>query len=180
MQRMISNPSDIKMTIMHSQLAQTRAFQAQCVPVLLRNHRRQIALAAASSRSAPNWCDEKHTAARIGAAVAACLVLCMPLDAEAAGRKAPPITETADRCTVAALDKFADTRAKFSQEASGGNMVEAIVDVRGDPDFYLPLLVLSMGTATKVFNYHLSIVLSIQNCSSHDSCGDYCLVFMQR
>lgn len=35
------------------------------------------------------------------------------------------------RCTLAALDKFADTRATFSLEASGGNMTEAIVDVRG-------------------------------------------------
>jgi hypothetical protein len=32
---------------------------------------------------------------------------------------------------VEALDKFADTRAKFSQEASGGNMTEANVDIRG-------------------------------------------------
>lgn len=121
------------MAFLQSQVTQTRASQAQCVPVLLKNHSRQIARTAAINRSAATCCDKNAAAARIGAAAAACLVLCMPLDAEAAGRKAPPITESADRCTVAALDKFADTRAKFSQEASGGNMVEAIVDVRGDP-----------------------------------------------
>lgn len=114
--------------------------------------------------------------ARVGACVAAAAVLlCFdPLAAHAAGRKAPPITESAGRCDVAALDKFADvsilslirqqqsssctgielisflpvccpcllpacppaclqTRATFSQEAAGGNMTEAIVDIRGGP-----------------------------------------------
>lgn len=52
--------------------------------------------------------------------------------AQAARGRLPPITESANRCDVSALDKFADTRAKFSQEASGGNMVEAIVDIRGE------------------------------------------------
>lgn len=75
------------------------------------------------------------TAARVafaGAAAALCLSLgpCVA-PAEAAGRKAPPVTESAGRCEVSALDKFADTRATFSQEASGGNMVEALVDIRG-------------------------------------------------
>ncbi|KXZ52623.1 hypothetical protein GPECTOR_9g668 [Gonium pectorale] len=54
-----------------------------------------------------------------------------PFDAEAARGKLPPIDTTdPTRCDVSALDKFADTRAAFSQESSGGNMVEAIVDVR--------------------------------------------------
>ncbi|KAG2488326.1 hypothetical protein HYH03_013176 [Edaphochlamys debaryana] len=49
----------------------------------------------------------------------------------AGGKKMPPIDfSDPQRCTLQALDKFADTRAAFSQEASGGNMVEAIVDVR--------------------------------------------------
>lgn len=46
----------------------------------------------------------------------------------AAKSRLPPIdVNDPNRCTVAALDKFADTRAAFSQESSGGNMVEAIV-----------------------------------------------------
>lgn len=51
--------------------------------------------------------------------------------AAAAGGRQPPIKEDAGRCELAALDKFADTRATFSLEASGGNMTEANVDVRG-------------------------------------------------
>ncbi|GBF92304.1 hypothetical protein Rsub_05506 [Raphidocelis subcapitata] len=55
--------------------------------------------------------------------------------AEAAQRaRQPPVGSEAGRCSVSALDKFADTRATFSQEASGGNMAEAVVDVR-DCDF---------------------------------------------
>lgn len=37
--------------------------------------------------------------------------------AEAAGRKAPPITESAGRCDVAALDKFADVSGWGQSEA---------------------------------------------------------------
>jgi hypothetical protein len=43
--------------------------------------------------------------------VSAAAVLCLcwsPAEAEAAGRKAPPINESAGRCDVSALDKFAD------------------------------------------------------------------------
>lgn len=58
--------------------------------------------------------------------VAMCLLYAPVLSAEAAA----PIIESADRCTVQALDKFADTRAMFSQEASSGAMSEALVDVR--------------------------------------------------
>jgi hypothetical protein len=80
-------------------------------------------------------------------------------------KQLPPIQESADRCTLGALDKFADTRANFSQvsyrktdsvmqliffcikvnlmwpaypveqEASGGGMTEAFVDVRGCTTF---------------------------------------------
>ena len=50
-------------------------------------------------------------------------------DAIAARFKLPPPTDDPERCLVEALDKFADTRANFSQEASGG-MDEALVDVR--------------------------------------------------
>ncbi|KAG2441713.1 hypothetical protein HXX76_003329 [Chlamydomonas incerta] len=67
--------------------------------------------------------------------MAASILLGAPLDAMAAKSKLPPIdVNDPNRCTVGALDKFADTRAAFSQESSGGNMVEAIVDVR-DCDF---------------------------------------------
>jgi uncharacterized protein YjbI with pentapeptide repeats len=68
------------------------------------------------------------------AAAAASMVFFSPFapSAEAAARKAPPLpADSPARCQVSALDNFADTRAKFSQEASGGNMVEAIVDIRG-------------------------------------------------
>lgn len=41
------------------------------------------------------------------------------------------MVEAAGRCSLEALDVFAETRAKFSQEASGGNMTEALVDIRG-------------------------------------------------
>jgi hypothetical protein len=52
-------------------------------------------------------------AARV-AFVGAATVLCLcwsPAEAEAAGRKAPPINESAGRCDVSALDKFADVRS---------------------------------------------------------------------
>jgi len=54
--------------------------------------------------------------------------------AQAAPRQQPPIVESAKRCTLEALDLFADTRKTFSQEASSGGMTEALVDVR-DCDF---------------------------------------------
>lgn len=47
---------------------------------------------------------------------------------------APSLTATkADptRCTVASLDKFADTRAQYSLEVGSGSMTEALVDVSG-------------------------------------------------
>lgn len=49
-------------------------------------------------------------AARIACAGAACVALAFSAaqPAEAAGRKAPPITESAGRCDVKSLDKFAD------------------------------------------------------------------------
>lgn len=70
------------------------------------------------------------------------LQLCVP---QAARGKLPPITESANRCDVSALDKFADTRAKFSQEASGGNMVEAIVDIRGVYEAHLKAQHVQLG-----------------------------------
>eukprot|EP00879_Flechtneria_rotunda_P014624 GHRR01015281.1.p1 GENE.GHRR01015281.1~~GHRR01015281.1.p1 ORF type:complete len:146 (+),score=39.91 GHRR01015281.1:162-599(+) len=73
------------------------------------------------------------------AAAAVCLCLGTTVGpATAAGRTTlPPITESAERCSVSALDKFADTRARFSLEASGGNMVEAVVDVRGRQELHI-------------------------------------------
>ena len=53
------------------------------------------------------------------------------MDAEAARGTIGPIDASdKNRCEVSAFDKFAETRAAFSQESAGGNMVEAIVDVR--------------------------------------------------
>jgi uncharacterized protein YjbI with pentapeptide repeats len=63
------------------------------------------------------------------AALAAALLLASP-ETLAARSKLPPPSNDSSRCTMEALDKFADTRANFSQEASGG-MDEAFVDVRG-------------------------------------------------
>jgi hypothetical protein len=61
---------------------------------------------------------------RTTAAVAAAALLVVgPVDqaALAAQRtRQPPVSGGADRCSVSALDVFADTRATFSQEASGG------------------------------------------------------------
>lgn len=60
-------------------------------------------------------------AARV-AFVGAAAVLCLcwsPAEAEAAGRKAPPINESAGRCDVSALDKFADV----SCAANAGSVV---------------------------------------------------------
>mmetsp|Transcript_36387 Transcript_36387/g.91927 ORF Transcript_36387/g.91927 Transcript_36387/m.91927 type:complete len:239 (-) Transcript_36387:379-1095(-) len=65
------------------------------------------------------------------AAAAAALLMAAPQPAEAL--KIPPVSlESAEaRCKISTLDKFADTRAKFSLEASSGAMDEALVDVRG-------------------------------------------------
>lgn len=70
--------------------------------------------------------------ALLATVLSATLLLASP-DALAARNKLPPPTASAERCTLAALDKFAETRAVFSQEASSG-MEEAYVDVR-DCDF---------------------------------------------
>jgi hypothetical protein len=68
--------------------------------------------------------------AALAAAVCALCLGSAPLEAAQRTRQPPPGTEQG-RCEVSALDKFADTRATFSQEASGGNMAEAVVDIRG-------------------------------------------------
>ena len=60
--------------------------------------------------------------------MSAALLLPCP-DALAARNRLPPPGTEAGRCSMEALDKFADTRAAFSQEASSG-MEEAYVDVR--------------------------------------------------
>lgn len=60
-------------------------------------------------------------AARL-ACVGAAAVLCMcwsPEAAFAAGRKAPPISESAGRCDVAALDKFADVSSSHVKKKGG-------------------------------------------------------------
>lgn len=93
---------------------------------------------AAASAAAPqdavnqprHWA---HTAGSWAAGLgAACLLLAGSGSPALAAARLPPIDDTAPgRCDVSALDKFADTRATFSLEASGGNMTEAIVDIRG-------------------------------------------------
>lgn len=61
----------------------------------------------------------------------AAAMLALPMDAYAARGTIGPIdANDTKRCEVTAFDKFAETRAAFSQESAGGNMVEAIVDVR--------------------------------------------------
>lgn len=52
------------------------------------------------------------------AAASACILLSAP-SYHALAAEAPPSNDP-QRCTVQALKKFADTRARFSQEASGG------------------------------------------------------------
>jgi uncharacterized protein YjbI with pentapeptide repeats len=69
------------------------------------------------------------SAAIVGAVLSWTLALAAP-DALAARSRLPPPSNDASRCTLEALDKFAETRAVFSQEASSG-MEEAYVDVRG-------------------------------------------------
>ena len=90
---------------------------------------RDTGAAHVDASAGPGW------AAAAVATMASALCFAAPLDAAAAQRtRQPPVAEQAGRCEVAALDKFADTRATFSQEASGGNMAEAVVDIR-DCDF---------------------------------------------
>uniref|UniRef100_A0A383WPB0 Pentapeptide repeat-containing protein n=1 Tax=Tetradesmus obliquus TaxID=3088 RepID=A0A383WPB0_TETOB len=75
-----------------------------------------------------HWCHSSVPST--GLQLCTCFGECEQFREAARGRQ-PPIAESAHRCDVTALDKFADTRAKFSQESAGGNMTEAIVDVRG-------------------------------------------------
>uniref|UniRef100_A0A7S3QW89 Pentapeptide repeat-containing protein n=1 Tax=Dunaliella tertiolecta TaxID=3047 RepID=A0A7S3QW89_DUNTE len=63
-----------------------------------------------------------------GPAMASAMLLASPMSVDA---RPPPRENAETRCTLEALDKFADTRAKFSMEASSGGMEEAVVDVRG-------------------------------------------------
>ena len=69
-----------------------------------------------------------HRAAS-AAVLASVLAIAVPSEALAARNRLPPPSEDVARCSIEALDKFADTRAVFSQEASSG-MEEAYVDVR--------------------------------------------------
>jgi hypothetical protein len=67
-------------------------------------------------------------------AAVACAALCLvaPVDAAGTRTRQPPVTQEAGRCEIAALDKFADTRATFSQEASGTHTpAHACVSVGG-------------------------------------------------
>lgn len=81
---------------------------------------------------APLWHDphEGMTRASVAAVAAVCALaqLIAPIDAVAAQRtKQPPVSQEAGRCDVTALDNFAETRAKFSQEASGEAGVEMVL-----------------------------------------------------
>lgn len=103
------------------QLLQQHCFTARQRPC------RRLVLSASNQQQQPTW----HQGLAAGVAAVALALVTSSDPAWAAGRKPPPITESSDRCSVESLDKFADTRARFSQEASGGNMTEAIVDIRG-------------------------------------------------
>ncbi|GLI66590.1 hypothetical protein VaNZ11_010510 [Volvox africanus] len=88
----------------------------------------RLVVCSAGTRSL--WSPESIRMIALSAATTA-ILFGAPLESEAAKNKLPPIdTSNPNRCEISALDKFADTRAAFSQESSGGNMVEAIVDVR--------------------------------------------------
>lgn len=104
----------------------------------VRRHPAPRSAAAATSAAAPRDAVNQprqwaHTAGGWAAGLgAACLLLAGGGSPALAAARLPPIDEAAPgRCDVSALDKFADTRATFSLEASGGNMTEAIVDIRG-------------------------------------------------
>mmetsp|Transcript_42098 Transcript_42098/g.105612 ORF Transcript_42098/g.105612 Transcript_42098/m.105612 type:complete len:244 (+) Transcript_42098:277-1008(+) len=90
------------------------------------------------------------------AAAAAALLMAAPQPAEAL--KIPPVSlESAEaRCKISTLDKFADTRAKFSLEASSGAMDEALVDVRGC-DFH------GQDLSSKVFSGVLMDGINLQD-----------------
>lgn len=78
-------------------------------------------------------CTHSEKTNHLAGLLAAAAVLCSAPPTFAAGPapRTPPVLEVAGRCSLEALDVFAETRAKFSQEASGGNMTEALVDIRG-------------------------------------------------
>lgn len=113
-----------------------------CKPATQRQWHPRRAVAAAAA--APDWRQQQcaaplaaaparqpWAASLVAAGAASLLLLSGGAPADAAGGRSPPIQESAGRCDLAALDKFADTRATFSMEASGGGMAEANVDIRG-------------------------------------------------
>ncbi|GIL88705.1 hypothetical protein Vretifemale_16616 [Volvox reticuliferus] len=109
-----------------------RPVSQTCSLILGNSHRapNRARPVACSAGARSKWSSESIKMVALGAATAA-ILLGAPMGAEAAKNKLPPIDNSnPNRCDVSALDKFADTRAAFSQESSGGNMVEAIVDVR--------------------------------------------------
>ncbi len=124
-----------------AQLATTTCFKAasgRAPPQPQRSvRRRRLATAAAMPQQpaqAELDCQPRSWARAAGGWAAGLGAACLLLagsgsPAEAA--RLPPVEDTPGRCDISALDKFADTRATFSLEASGGNMVEAIVDIRG-------------------------------------------------
>jgi hypothetical protein len=72
-------------------------------------------------RPVPAHPSVQNPIAGILAAGTACVLMLAPVESASAAmglKQLPPIQESADRCTLAALDKFADTRAQFSQVRS--------------------------------------------------------------
>eukprot|EP00887_Chlorella_sp_A99_P005293 scaffold1.g5293.t1 len=116
-----------------AQRAQQRRQAPQCRALLSLPARNRLSSTPQPPRdSSFLGAAQQHLAGGTAAAVVAALLLLGDgAPADAAGARLPPVREEAGRCTVEALDKFAGTRATFSLEASGGNMVEAVVDVRG-------------------------------------------------
>lgn len=59
-------------------------------------------------------------AAKWACAATVAIALCSAGPSIAARDKLPPVSNDPNRCSLEALDKFAETRAIFSQEASSG------------------------------------------------------------
>ena len=74
-----------------------------------------------TAADAPQPTGGVHSTLLATAFMAGVLYLASPLDVEAAQRtRQPPVGREAERCSLSALDKFAETRAKFSQEVRMG------------------------------------------------------------
>mmetsp|Transcript_19530 Transcript_19530/g.34839 ORF Transcript_19530/g.34839 Transcript_19530/m.34839 type:complete len:239 (+) Transcript_19530:153-869(+) len=138
---------------MNSTPVTARSQQATCLSAT--SSRRVRAIVAAAS-PAPTYRTVQLRRGLAGLGAAALVFSACPQTATAL--KIPPQSaESAEvRCKISSLDKFADTRAKFSLEASSGAMDEALVDVRGC-DFR------GEDLSTKVFSGVLMDGINLEN-----------------